>query len=83
MNDDFIERKKNIELSQAKNPLTAIFSLVMLYLDVLDYVSDFIVLSEMYDLAVTEEKNGSYMAFTIIFMLAEVAPYLIAYSSGL
>lgn len=55
----------------------------MLSLDVFDYVSDFIVLYEIYNLARTEENNGSYMAFTVIYFLAEIAPYLVAYSSGL
>lgn len=55
----------------------------MLALDVFDYVSDFIVLSEIYNIAITEDDNGSYVAFTIIYFIAELAPYLIAYSSGL
>lgn len=63
--------------------LTATVSLVMLGLDIFDYVSDFIVLNQMYEIATTVEENGSYMAFTIILLMAELAPYLIAYSSGL
>lgn len=55
----------------------------MLALDVFDYVSDFIVLIEIYNIAVRVKDNGSYMAFTIIYFMAELAPYLIAYSSGL
>lgn len=83
MNDEVKERQRKIEQSQAKNALTSIFSLIMLGLDVFDYVSDFLVLYEMYSIASTEDNNSSYMAFTIILLLAEIAPYLIAYSSGL
>lgn len=77
--------EKKAEKYYAKSPLTAIIESVLLFLDIFDYISDFIVILELYRIARSPagEENKGYMAFVIAYSVCEMSPYLISYSSGI